>query len=157
MGRGLGLGKLLKSIMQLSCYVCSYLLILCSTDLLKLLIRGWKKKKKTANSSILLSCSLPAQSLLMVRELKDVEVTAPDEACFECEVSVLVLKSPMWNLNGEPLQSSSRVLLEKMGTVHRLTLRQTSPDMSGLVEFTSGKAKSRAELRVKSKLRKLFL
>lgn len=86
----------------------------------------------------------------MVRELKDVEVMAPDEACFECEVSVPVLKAPVWSLNGEPLQSSSRVRLERMGTVHRLTLRQTSPDMNGEVEFASGKAKSRAQLRVLS-------
>ncbi|GAA6236144.1 obscurin isoform X1 [Lates japonicus] len=94
--------------------------------------------------------TVEAQSLLMIRELSDVEVTAPDEACFECEVSVPVLKAPVWSLNGEPLQPSSRIRLEKMGTVHRLTLRQTSPDMSGVVEFTSGKAKSRAQLRVLS-------
>ncbi|KAM9710757.1 obscurin-like protein 1 isoform 13-T13 [Menidia menidia] len=92
--------------------------------------------------------TVEAQSLLMVRELRDVEVLAPDEACFECEVSVPVLKSPVWSLNGDPLQPSSRVRLERMGTVHRLTLRQTSPDMSGVVEFTSGKAKSTAQLRV---------
>ncbi|XP_062287208.1 obscurin-like protein 1 [Scomber scombrus] len=100
------------------------------------------------------SCSakltVEAQSLLMVRELKDVEVKAPNEACFECEVSVPVIKSPVWSLNGEPLQQSPHVRLEKMGTVHRLTLRQTSPDMSGAVEFTSGKAKSTAQLRVLS-------
>ena len=96
-------------------------------------------------------CTTSAQSPLMVRELKDVEVMAPDEACFECEVSAPVLRAPAWTLNGDPLQPSSRVLLEKMGTVHRLTLRQTTPDMSGEVEFTSGKAKSRAQLRVLSK------
>ncbi|XP_061579895.1 obscurin-like protein 1 isoform X5 [Cololabis saira] len=94
--------------------------------------------------------TVEAQSLLMVKELKDVEVVAPNEACFECEVSVPVLKSPVWSLNGEPLQPSSWIRLEKMGTIHRLTLRQTSPDMSGLVEFTSGKAKSKAQLRVVS-------
>ncbi|XP_049904839.1 obscurin-like protein 1 isoform X2 [Epinephelus moara] len=91
-----------------------------------------------------------AQSQLMVRELKDVEVMAPDEACFECEVAVPVPKAPVWSLNGEPLQPSSQVLMEKMGTVHRLTLRQTSPDMNGVVEFTFGKAKSSAQLRVLS-------
>uniref|UniRef100_A0A3Q2X5X7 Obscurin-like protein 1 n=1 Tax=Haplochromis burtoni TaxID=8153 RepID=A0A3Q2X5X7_HAPBU len=88
------------------------------------------------------------QSLLMVRELKDVEVMAPDEACFECEVSAPVFKSPVWTLNGEPLQPSSRVRLEKMGTVHRLTLRQTSPELNGVVEFTAGKTKSKAQLRI---------
>ncbi|XP_060909826.1 obscurin-like protein 1 isoform X6 [Labrus mixtus] len=94
--------------------------------------------------------TVEAQSLQMVRELKDVEVMAPNEACFECEVSVPVLKAPVWSLNGEPLQDSSQVSLEKMGTVHRLTLRQTSLDMSGEVEFTYGKANSRAQLRVLS-------
>ncbi|XP_024142928.1 obscurin-like protein 1 [Oryzias melastigma] len=94
--------------------------------------------------------TVEAQSLMMLRELEDVEVVAPDEACFECEVSVPVLKSPIWSLNGEALQPSSRVRMEKMGTVHRLTLRQTSADMSGTVEFTSGKAKSRAQLQVLS-------
>lgn len=92
-----------------------------------------------------------AQSLLMVRELQDVEVVAPDEACFECEVSMPVTKAPVWTLNRETLQPGPRVLLEKMGTVHRLTLRQTSTDMTGTVQFISGKAKSTANLVVKSK------
>ncbi|XP_045909528.1 obscurin [Micropterus dolomieu] len=94
--------------------------------------------------------TVEAQSVLMVRELKDVEVMAPDEACFECEVSAPVVKSPVWSMNGEPLEPSSQVCLERVGTVHRLTLRQTSPDMNGVVEFTVGKAKSRAQLRVLS-------
>ncbi|XP_029559440.1 obscurin-like protein 1 isoform X6 [Salmo trutta] len=94
--------------------------------------------------------TVEAQSLLMVRELKSVEVVAPDEACFECEVSVPILKAPVWSLKGEALQQGPKVSLEKMGMVHRLTLRQTSVDMNGLVEFTSGKAKSSAELHVKS-------
>nr|XP_054602440.1 obscurin-like protein 1 isoform X10 [Nothobranchius furzeri] len=94
--------------------------------------------------------TVEAQSVLMLRELRDVEVVAPDDACFECEVSDLVLRSPVWSLNGEPLQSGPRVRLEKTGTVHRLTLRQTSPNMSGEVAFTSGKATSRAQLRVTS-------
>ncbi|XP_029936956.1 obscurin-like protein 1 [Myripristis murdjan] len=95
--------------------------------------------------------TVEAQSLLMIKELEDVEVTAPEEACFECEVSVPVLKAPVWSLNGEPLQPGPKVLLEKMGTIHRLTFRQTSVDMSGLVEFISGKAKSSAHLQVLSK------
>ncbi|XP_068185377.1 obscurin-like protein 1 isoform X2 [Antennarius striatus] len=94
--------------------------------------------------------TVEALALQIVRQLTDVEVTAPDEACFECEVSAPVLKSPVWSLNGEPLRSSSRVRLEKMGTVHKLTLRQTCSDMNGVVEFTSGKAKTSAQLWVLS-------
>ncbi|XP_034429709.1 obscurin-like protein 1 isoform X15 [Hippoglossus hippoglossus] len=100
------------------------------------------------------SCSakltVETQSMLMVRELRDVEVVAPDDATFECEVSNLVAEAPEWSLKGEPLQPSSRVHVEKTGSVHRLTLSQTSPDMSGEVEFTSGRAKSGAQLRVLS-------
>ncbi|KAJ4932905.1 hypothetical protein JOQ06_029743 [Pogonophryne albipinna] len=95
--------------------------------------------------------TVEAQPQLLVRELQDVEVKTPGEACFECEVSVPVLKAPLWTLNGEPLLPSAQVLLEQMGTVHRLTLRHTSPNMGGEVEFTSGRAKSRAQLRVISK------
>ncbi|XP_066541966.1 obscurin-like protein 1 [Hoplias malabaricus] len=93
--------------------------------------------------------TVEAQSVLMVQDLQDVEVTAPEEACFACEVSVPVAKAPVWTLNGEVLQAGPKVLLEKMGTVHRLTLRQTSEEMSGTVEFVSGKAKSTARLQVK--------
>ncbi|XP_023192528.1 obscurin-like protein 1 isoform X9 [Xiphophorus maculatus] len=92
--------------------------------------------------------TVEAQSVLMVRELRDVAVSAPDDACFECEVSAPTARAPAWSLNGEPLQPGPRVRLEKTGTVHRLTLRQTAADMSGLVEFTSGKARSQAQLRV---------
>lgn len=92
----------------------------------------------------------------MVRELTDVEVLAPDDATFECELSAPVVKAPVWTLKGELLQASSRVRLEKMGTVHRLTLRQTSTDMSGEVEFICGKTRSRAGLQVKEEVA-LFL
>uniref|UniRef100_A0A3P8XYP1 Obscurin-like protein 1 n=1 Tax=Esox lucius TaxID=8010 RepID=A0A3P8XYP1_ESOLU len=94
--------------------------------------------------------TVEAQSLKMVRELKNVKVVAPDAACFECEVSIPVLKAPVWSLKGEVLQQSPKVSLEKIGTVHRLTFRQTSIDMSGLVEFTLGKARSSAELEVET-------
>ncbi|XP_067371935.1 obscurin isoform X3 [Channa argus] len=94
--------------------------------------------------------TVEAQALLMITDLKDVEVRAPNEACFECEVSAPDIKSAMWTLNGEPLLTSPHIRLEKTGTVHRLSLRQTSEDMSGVVEFTCGKAKSRAQLQVLS-------
>ncbi|KAF4087196.1 hypothetical protein AMELA_G00092870 [Ameiurus melas] len=93
--------------------------------------------------------TVEAQPILMVQELQDVEVSAPEEACFVCEVSVPVLKSPIWTLNGEVLKPGPRVLLEKIGTVHKLTLKHTSEDMNGVVMFDSGKAKSTANLHVK--------
>ena len=92
--------------------------------------------------------STAAQELVMVRELEDVEVTAPDVASFRCEVSVAIDKPPVWTLNGESLQSGPLVRVESQGTVHKLTLKQTSEEMSGMVRFTTGKARSSATLRV---------
>ncbi|XP_037136752.1 obscurin-like protein 1 isoform X4 [Syngnathus acus] len=94
--------------------------------------------------------TVEAQPVVMVRELPDVEVVAPAQACFECEVSTSVQNPPTWTVNGEPVQSGARVRLEKLGAVHRLTFQQTSTAMSGVVLFTCGKAKSSAQLRVLS-------
>lgn len=90
-----------------------------------------------------------AQPISIVQELQDAEVTAPEEACFVCEVSVPLLKSPIWTLNGDVLKPGPKVLLEKMETVYKLTLKHTSEDMNGVVMFDSGKAKSTANLHVK--------
>ncbi|GAA6077051.1 obscurin isoform X1 [Tachysurus ichikawai] len=90
-----------------------------------------------------------AQPILITQELQDVEVSAPEEACFVCEVSVPLLKTPIWTLNGDVLKPGPKVLLEKMGTVHKLTLKHTSEDINGVVVFDSGKAKSTANLYVK--------
>uniref|UniRef100_A0A3B4VJT8 Obscurin like cytoskeletal adaptor 1a n=1 Tax=Seriola dumerili TaxID=41447 RepID=A0A3B4VJT8_SERDU len=88
------------------------------------------------------------QALLMVKELEDMEVTEPEPASFQCEVSVDISKPPVWTLNGETLHSGPSVRLENHGTIHKLTLRNTSVDMSGTVKFTMGKAKSSATLSV---------
>ncbi|KTG40031.1 hypothetical protein cypCar_00011141 [Cyprinus carpio] len=92
--------------------------------------------------------TVEAQSVLMVRELQDVDVTAPADACFECEVSLPVAMAPTWTLNGETLHPGPKVVVEKLGTVHRLTLKQTSEDMGGTVCFITGRAKSTAHLQV---------
>ncbi|XP_018516550.1 obscurin-like protein 1a [Lates calcarifer] len=89
-----------------------------------------------------------AQALVMVKELEDVEVMESEPAAFQCEVSVAISKPPIWTLNGETLQAGPSVRLENHGTVHKLTLKNTSVDMSGIVKFTMGKAKSSATLSV---------
>ncbi|MEQ2247435.1 hypothetical protein ILYODFUR_009372 [Ilyodon furcidens] len=89
-----------------------------------------------------------AQSLLIVKELEDVEVTEPEPASFQCEVSVAINKPPVWTLNGATLHTGPDVRLEDHGTIHKLTLRNTSVDMSGTIKFTLGKAKSSATFTV---------
>ncbi|XP_076011355.1 obscurin-like protein 1a [Genypterus blacodes] len=88
------------------------------------------------------------QALVMVKDLEDEEVMESEPACFQCEVSVDINKPPVWSLNGETLKSGPSVRLESHGTVHKLTLKDTSADMSGTVKFTLGKAKSSATLSV---------
>ncbi|XP_067843087.1 obscurin-like protein 1 isoform X2 [Heptranchias perlo] len=90
------------------------------------------------------------QAILVVRGLVDVEVRAPGEAQMECEVSVPVIRPPQWSLNGQVLRTGKGVRVENHGTVQRLILSVTSPDMSGLVKFTAGKARSSAQLTVKA-------
>ncbi|XP_072117142.1 obscurin-like protein 1a isoform X1 [Mobula birostris] len=90
------------------------------------------------------------QAILMVKDLEDVEVRAPGRAEMECEVSVPVIRPPQWTLSGQLLQNGKEVRLENRGTVQRLILSQTSPEMSGLVKFTAGKARSSARLTVKA-------
>lgn len=84
----------------------------------------------------------------MKNNLEDVEVRAPEPACFQCEVSMTLVKPPIWTLKGETLQSGPDVRIENRGTVHKLTFSKTSCDMSGIVQFNTGKAKSSAELTV---------
>ncbi|XP_065108236.1 obscurin isoform X12 [Paramisgurnus dabryanus] len=91
-----------------------------------------------------------AQSILIVNDLKDVEVIAPADACFACEVSLPEAKAPTWTLNGQTLHPGPKVVMEKLGTIHRLTLKQTSEEMSGTLCFIIGQAKSTAHLHVRS-------
>ncbi|KAM9836161.1 obscurin-like protein 1a [Aulostomus maculatus] len=92
-----------------------------------------------------------AQALVMVTHLEDQEVTEDQPASFQCEVSVAINKPPVWSLNGDNLRPGPSVRLEDHGTVHKLTLKHTSVDMSGVVKFTMGKAKSSAALSVTAK------
>nr|XP_060628767.1 obscurin-like protein 1 [Anolis sagrei ordinatus] len=90
-----------------------------------------------------------AEGIQVVQGLRNVEVVAPSEAQFECEISAPPGFSPQWSLNGEELQPSSQVHMENTGHIHRLRLCQTTTGMNGMVKVTIGSARSKAHLTVR--------
>ncbi|XP_019399214.1 PREDICTED: obscurin [Crocodylus porosus] len=89
------------------------------------------------------------QSINIVRELTDVDVTEPWEARFECEISIPSVKSAKWLLDKQVLQAGRDITIEQEGTIHRLILWKTNANMTGTVQFAVGKSKSTANLLVR--------
>ncbi|XP_053554191.1 obscurin-like protein 1 isoform X2 [Bombina bombina] len=87
-------------------------------------------------------------AIQLLRGLSDVRVTAPDDACFECEVSVPLSRPPQWSIKGIILCAGPDVIMETRGTHYRLILKNTQAKMSGNVRFTAGKTRSEAKLTV---------
>uniref|UniRef100_A0A672TQ42 Obscurin n=1 Tax=Strigops habroptila TaxID=2489341 RepID=A0A672TQ42_STRHB len=89
------------------------------------------------------------QAINIVKELCDEDVTEPEEAKFECEISIPSVKPPKWSLRGEVLQSGRNIIMHQGGTIHKLTILKTSTDMTGVIQFSIGKSKSTANLLVR--------
>ncbi|XP_053913945.1 obscurin isoform X12 [Cuculus canorus] len=89
------------------------------------------------------------QSINIIKELCDEDVTEPEEAKFECEISIPSVKPPKWSLRGELLQAGRNIIMQQEGTIHRLTILKTTTDMTGIIQFSIGKSKSTANLLVR--------
>ncbi|XP_068023336.1 obscurin-like [Melanerpes formicivorus] len=89
------------------------------------------------------------QSISMVKELCDEDVTEPEEATLEWETSTPSVKPPRWLLCGEALQAGRNIIMQQEGTSPRLTVLQTSASVTGTVQLPTGKSKATANLLVR--------
>ncbi|XP_051233531.1 obscurin isoform X13 [Dicentrarchus labrax] len=99
------------------------------------------------------SCQLlvEEQAISIVRGLRSVEVMEPEPALFQVETSLKSGRPPRWTLNGEVLEPSTVVNIDREGTLHSLCLTSTESSMSGPVLFVAGKSRSTAQLTVKER------
>ncbi|XP_044055731.1 obscurin isoform X3 [Siniperca chuatsi] len=99
------------------------------------------------------SCQLlvEEQAISIVRGMSSVEVMEPEPALFQVETSLKSGRPPRWTLNGEVLEPSAAVNIERKGTLHSLCLTSTESSMSGPVLFVAGKSRSTAQLTVKER------
>lgn len=81
--------------------------------------------------------------------MSSVEVIEPEPARFQVETSLKSGRPPRWTLNGEVLEPSATVDIDRRGTLHSLQLVATESSMSGPVVFVAGKSRSAAQLVVK--------
>lgn len=88
------------------------------------------------------------QAISIVLGMSPVEVMEPEPALFQVETSLKSGRPPKWTLNGEVLEPSAAVNIDRKGTVHSLCLISTESSMCGPVVFVAGKSRSTAQLTV---------
>ncbi|XP_019735716.1 obscurin isoform X2 [Hippocampus comes] len=92
----------------------------------------------------------------IVTELKDITVTAGEDAMFVCELSHANVNEGVWWLDSSPLQRNDMNQMTCQGRTHRLVLTMTTPDETGIVAFVIGEERTSASLSVVPKLKVLF-
>ncbi|XP_067369922.1 obscurin [Channa argus] len=92
----------------------------------------------------------------IVTELKDVTVTAGEDAVFVCELSHIDVNEGVWWLGPNPLQKNEMNKMTCQGRQHRLVLTMTTPEETGAVAFVIGEERTSARLLVVPKPKVLF-
>lgn len=84
----------------------------------------------------------------IVTELKDMTVTAGQDAVFVCELSHANVSDGVWWLCDSPLQENEMNQMTFQGRQHRLVLTMTTPEETGTVVFVVGEERTSAHLLV---------
>ncbi|KAM4548970.1 obscurin isoform 2-T2 [Odontesthes bonariensis] len=92
----------------------------------------------------------------IVRELRDITVTAGEDAEFVCELSHADVSEGTWWLDSSPLQKNEMNQMTCHGRQHRLVLTMTTPEETGTVAFVVGDERTSAHLLVVQKPKVLF-
>lgn len=92
-----------------------------------------------------------AERVRIVRELRDLTVTAGEDAHFVCELSHGEVTDGVWWLDSTLLQENEMNHMRRCGREQHLTLTMTTPEESGIVAFVVGEEWTSARLRVNSK------
>lgn len=90
----------------------------------------------------------PTERVRIVAALRDVTVTAGEDAEFTCELSHENVSEGVWWLGASPLQKNEMNQMTCRGRLHRLVLTMTTPEETGTVAFVVGEEKTSAHLMV---------
>lgn len=99
---------------------------------------------------IILSPSSP-EHVKIVSGLRDLTVTAGEDALFVCEVSHDDYSDGVWWLGSSVLQKNEMNQMSCRGREHHLALTRASAEEAGIVAFAVGNERTSARLRVLSK------
>ncbi|XP_024909236.1 obscurin, partial [Cynoglossus semilaevis] len=106
--------------------------------------------KKTAANVIV------RERVRIVTELRDVRVTAGENAVFVCELSHAAVSEGVWWLGPSPLQQNEMNQMTCQGRQQKLVLSMTTTEETGTVMFVVGDEKTSAHLTVLPKPKVLF-
>lgn len=95
-----------------------------------------------------IAASSPVERVRIVTGLKDVTVTAGEDAELVCELSHEDVSEAAWWLGSSPLQKNEMNQMTCQGRQHRLVLTMTTPEETGTVVFVVGEERTSARLLV---------
>lgn len=91
------------------------------------------------------------ENIKIVTGLRDLSVTAGEDAHFMCEVSHDDYADGIWWLGSTILQKNEMNQMSCRGREHHLVLTKATAEEAGIVAFTAGNERTSARLRVQSK------